>query len=627
MRFVGVGITWAVSLIAAYLAFLALTQSPVTFASITGVVPALALDFGLTPLAAPFLALVAILAIAVGSWCLRYDRPADAMLIAGFVATMVLVLVARSVTAFLLAWELMSLISAFLVAADHRRRDVRRATFLYLVVAQSGALCILAAFVLLASHASAPTFSAIADSAASVSTGTRNAAFILALLGFGSKAGLMPLHFWLPRAHPVAPAGASALLSGAMLKVAIYGLCIVAFELAAPAPAWWGIALVAVGTVSAVGGVLYALVDHDLKRLLAYHSVENVGIITIGIGVALLARSSGAPVIAGIALIAALFHAVNHGLFKALLFMGAGVVAKSQGTVDLEKLGGLWSRLIWTAPLFLIGCAAIVALPPLNGFASEWLTFQSLVGGLVVHDVAIRFALLGAIAGLALTGGLAAACFVKVFGVAFLGTSRRPPVVHAPGPEAFDGATFAQALLAAFCVLLGLIPSLAFVALSRVAAITLATSGPDLTASVPLTLLPALPIALIALPALGVLACFVLVARRGVRQVPTWTCGSPVTASAQYTATAFSKPLRMIFAFVLQPEHRRLVESGGSQWFPARILYRIESRDVIDDAARRFGAFTLRLARRSRVLQSGSLRLYLAYAVAALVLVVTLARR
>lgn len=629
MRFVGVGLTWAVSLIAAYLAFIALAQGPLTFVSITGVAPALALDFGLTPLAAPFLAIVAILAIAVGAWSLRYDRPADAMLIAGFVVAMVLVLVARSVTAFLLAWELMSLISAFLVAADHRRRDVRRATFLYLVVAQSGALCILFAFILLASHASNPTFSAIADSAAAVSTGTRNAAFILALLGFGSKAGLMPLHFWLPRAHPVAPAGASALLSGAMLKVALYGLCIVAFDLAAPAPPWWGIALVAVGTVSAIGGVLYALVDHDLKRLLAYHSVENVGIITIGIGVALLARSSGAPILAGIALIAALFHAVNHGLFKALLFMGAGIVAKSQGTVDLEKLGGLWSRLAWTAPLFLIGCAAIVALPPFNGFASEWLTFQSLVGGLAIHDVATRIALLGAIAGLALTGGLAAACFVKVFGVAFLGNSRRPPVLHenAPCPETFDGATFAQTLLAAFCVLLGLIPALALVPLSRVAAVTLAASGPDLAASVPLTLLPALPIALIALPALGVLACFVLVARRGVRQVPTWTCGSPVTASAQYTATAFSKPLRMVFAFVLQSEHRRLVESGGSPWFPARILYYIESRDVIDDAARRFGAFTLRLARRSRALQSGSLRLYLAYAVAALVLVVTLARR
>ena len=259
MRFVGVGITWAMSLIAAYLAFVALTQGPVTFVTITGVEPALTLAFGLTPLGAPFLALVAILAIAVGAWCLRYDRPTDAVLIAGFVAAIVLVLVARSVTAFLLAWELMSLVSAFLVAADHRRRDVRRATFLYLAVAQSGALCILVAFVLLASHAPAPTFSAIAESAASLGTGTRNAAFWLALLGFGSKAGLMPLHFWLPRAHPVAPAGASALLSGAMLKVAVYGLCIVAFELAAPAPVWWGIALVAVGTVSAIGGVLYEL--------------------------------------------------------------------------------------------------------------------------------------------------------------------------------------------------------------------------------------------------------------------------------------------------------------------------------------------------------------------------------
>jgi hydrogenase-4 component B len=629
LRSFGVGATWAVSLVAAYLAFVAVEHGPATLASIAAVLPALAFDVGVTPLAAPFLALLAILGTAVGAWCLRRDRPVDAALIAGFVATMLLVLVARSVFAFVLAWEMMSLVSAFLVAANHGRRSVRRATFVYLAVAQSGALCILVALLLLASHASGATFSDIAESAASIPSGTRTAVFILALIGFGSKAGLLPLHFWLPRAHPVAPPGASALLSGAMLKVALYGLCVIAFELAAPAPAAWGIVLVVLGTVSAIGGVLYALVDHDLKRLLAYHSVENVGIITIGIGVALLARSSGALALAALALIAALFHAINHGLFKSLLFMGAGIVAKTQGTVDLERLGGLWRRLKWTAPLFLIGCAAIVALPPLNGFVSEWLTFQGLIGGFALSDPSTRIVLLCATAGLALTGGLAAACFVKVFGVAFLGRSRRPEKPHSSETEKerFDGATFAQALLAACCVVFGLVPTLAVVSLARVAAATLgAPTIAGVTAS-PLASLPVLPIALIALPAAGALACLMLASRLGLRRVATWTCGSPVTPAAQYTATAFSKPLRMIFAFILQPEHRRLVESGPSPWFPARIVYQIESRDVIDEGARWLGAFALRAARRSRALQSGSLRLYLAYAVAALVLVVALARR
>jgi hydrogenase-4 component B len=375
--------------------------------------------------------------------------------------------------------------------------------------------------------------------------------------------------------------------------------------------------------------VLYALVDHDLKRLLAYHSVENVGIITIGIGVALLARSSGALALATLALTAALFHAVNHGLFKALLFMGAGIVAKTQGTVDLEKLGGLWGRLTWTAPLFLIGCAAIVALPPFNGFASEWLTFQSLISGFGLADPATRIVLLGATAGLALTGALAAACFVKVFGVAFLGRSRLPKRSHAgkQEQERFDGATFAQVLLASACALLGLIPALAVAPLVRISAAALGTPLSPGVASAPLASLPFLPIALVVLPAGGVLACVALAARRGLRRVPTWTCGSPVTPAAQYTATAFSKPLRLIFAFVLRPEHRRLVETGPSSWFPVRIVYRIESRDVFDEAARRFGALALYAARRSRALQSGSLRLYLTYAVAALAFVVVLARR
>lgn len=624
-RLLGVGTTWLFSLLAAYLAFAAVAHGPAVVVDVSAVVPVLNIELGVTQLAAPFLALLAILGIAVGGWCVRCDRPVDAALIAAFVATMIFVLVARSVATFVLAWELMSIVSAFLVVANHKRRGVRRATFVYVAVAQGGALCIIAALLLLASHASAPSFSAIAVSAGTLPAATRNAAFALALIGFGSKAGLLPLHFWLPRAHPVAPPGASALLSGAMLKVALYGLCVVAFELAAPAPPAWGMVVIVVGTISAVFGVLFALVEHDLKRLLAYSSVENVGIVTVGIGLALLARSSGALALATLALIAALFHAVNHGLFKGLLFMGAGVVAKTQGTVDLEKLGGLWGSLRWTAPLFLVGCAAVVALPPLNGFASEWLTVQGLVAGFSLVDPVARIVLLGATAGLALTGGLAAATFVKVFGVAFLGRSRRAEMPRAAEP--FDGAAFGQAFLAALCVLAGLIPALAIVPLSRIAAATLGAPLPGGVAGGPLGSLPAMPIALVALPLACALAMLGLAARRGVRRVPTWTCGSEVTTSAQYTATAFSKPLRRVFAFVLQPEHRRVEESGPSPWFPARILYKIESRDVIDEAARWFGALALYGARRSRALQSGSLRLYLAYALAALVLVFALARR
>ena len=621
LRLVGLVATFVVALLAAAVAVIGFRAhgAEMPAETIQGNVPALALTFAVTSLSAPFCALLAILAMAVALWSTRRGGSRDPLLIAFFTASMLLVLVARSVALFFFAWEAMSLVSAFLVAAHHERRGVRRATFTYLVVAQTGALCVLVALTLLALAAGDTSFAAISANAARLSPGLRDTVFVFALLGFGSKAGLMPLHFWLPRAHPVAPASASAMLSGAMLKVALFGLLVVTLELAAPGPSWWGIALVAIGTVSAVGGVLYALVDHDLKRLLAYHSVENVGIIVIGIGVALFARSAGSSALAGLALVAALFHTINHGLFKALLFLGAGTVNEAEGTVDLERLGGLWGELVWTAPFFLIGCAAITGLPPFNGFASEWLTFQSLVGGAVGGGLTATFVLVAAIAGLALTGGLAAACFVKVFGVVFLGGSRRlgaRPELR----ERLDSSTVGVGLLAGLCIVLGVVPTLAVVPLAGVVGETL-----GLVALTPPTL-PVLPATLALLPLAGALLCVVMAARRGVRSVPTWTCGSPVTAAAQYTATAFSKPLLTVFAFVLLPQRQRRYEMGSSRWFPERILYRTESRYVVDEVARRFAAVVLRFARRSRLVQSGSLRIYLVYAVAALIVTVALAR-
>ena len=362
----------------------------------------------MTPLAGVFAALLALLDAAIGLWCVRRGRAIDALLLAGFSAAMLLVLCSQSVSLFFFAWESCAIVSVFLVAAHHERREVRRAAFVYLVFSQAGAACILVALALLARHAHSPSFGQIASAAADLPDATRYAVLGLALVGFGSKAGLLPLHFWLPRAHPVAPAHASALLSGGMLQVALYALMLVALELAAPAGSIAGIAFVAVGTVTAVGGVLYALVDRDLKRLLAYSSVENAGIVTVGLGASLLLAAGGNRSGAALALAASLFHALNHGLFKGLLFLGAGAVADAEGTVDLERLGGLWRRMRWTAPAMLVACAAGVGLPPLNGFVSEWLTFRSLLAMFALPGSAARFAALGAIAGLALAGGLAA---------------------------------------------------------------------------------------------------------------------------------------------------------------------------------------------------------------------------
>jgi hydrogenase-4 component B len=302
-------------------------------------------------------------------------------------------------------------------------------------------------------------------------------------------------------------------------------------------------------------------------------------------------------------------------LFKALLFLGAGIVSDTEGTVDLERLGGLWERLVWTAPFFLIGCLAITGLPPFNGFVSEWMTFQSLIAALAGTAPVVKLALLASVAGLALTGGLAAACFVKVFGVAFLGRSRRIAPSLAVR-ERFDASNFALGMLAVLCTAFGVMPMLAVAPLARIAAAIVHVSPLELPT------LPVLPFTTAALPFLGALLCVAFAAVRGVRRVPTWTCGSPVTAAAQYTATAFAKPLRTIFAFLLLPERRRSIEAGLSRWFPSRIRYRTESRYVVDEAARRFVALVLRWTRLSRGLQSGSLRLYLTYAIATFILVV-----
>ncbi len=623
LRFAGVGATLAVAVTAAYLAAVGFTLPPgseCTYLSLGSPVPMLELAVGLAGFAAPFLALLALLSGVVALWNIQHGRPADAALIAAFTAAMLLVLLARSIACFFLAWEAMSLISTFLIAAHHERRYVRRATFTYLAVAQSGALCILAALVLLAVETGTPELGGIALGAGAIPLGVRTLVFVLALVGFGSKAGLMPLHFWLPRAHPVAPAGASALLSGAMLKIALYGLAMVTLQLAAPAPEGWGVALVAVGMLTALGGILYAVVDRDLKRLLAYSSVENVGVIVAALGVATIGQALGNAFVAGLALTAALFAICSHAIFKALLFLGAGTVAETEGTSELERLGGLRRNLRWTTPFFFVGCASIAGIPAFNGFVSEWLLFRSLIALLAAGDDGVKWVAIGAIALLALVAGLAATCFVKVFGVAFLGAPRhaRPRKLETFGP-----ATAAVALLATLCLVFGLAPEVLAAPLALVAQNALGRSG-DLSQF--LAALPALPIVLAILPLLGGALSLVLAARRGDRRVPAWTCGSAVTPAAQYTATAFSKPIRTIFAFVLLPGRSRRIETGGSTWFPSKILYRTSSRYLIDEFARTLAGVTLVLARRSRAVQSGSLRLYLAYALAALLLTVAVAR-
>ncbi|HZK67377.1 MAG TPA: proton-conducting transporter membrane subunit, partial [Chloroflexota bacterium] len=443
---------------------------------------------------------------------------------------MVLVVLADSVFAFLFAWEAMSLVSFFLVIHHHRQDQVRRAGYIYLVMTHASTGFLLAGFLALFAASGSLEFAALRASAASLPPLTRDIVFLAALVAFGTKAGVIPLHVWLPRAHPAAPSHVSALMSGVMIKMGIYGLIRVGWELAAPGPAWWGALVLALGCVSAVLGVLYALMEHDLKRLLAYHSVENIGIIMMGLGAALLLSALGYPGAAALGLLAGLYHVLNHAVFKALLFLGAGAVQQSAGTRDLEKLGGLIRRMPWTAATFLVGSAAISALPPLNGFVSEWLTFQSLLA-LSAAGPGLAVGAVVAVGLLALTGGLAAFCFVKAFGITFLGMPRSEKVGEAR--EVALSMRLAMVFLAAVCFALGLLPT--FVA-GLLAPVTMALVGAAPPPSLGLGLLAAppqdgtlAPLALIGF--LAVLFGLAMLLGRMIggpgrsRVAPPWGCG------------------------------------------------------------------------------------------------------
>lgn len=551
----------------------------------------LRVEFAPTLLAAPFLILLALVTPAVALSVMRRDRIAQLPLLLAFAASMAAVLLSQTLAAFALSWEAMALISTFLVATYHERRAVRRAVFSYLFVGQLSAVCIVTALAMLAMHANSTAFSDMARAAETLPGDLRAAIVVLALAGFGSKAGLLPLHFWLPRAHPVAPPAASALLSGVMLKIAIYGLLLVCVVLAAPVSGLLAMAILFVGLISALAGALYASIDTDLKRLLAFSSIENIGIITAALGFALVSLAYGQPLLAGIAFAAMLFHVLAHGVFKSLLFLGAGEVASAAHTTDLEHLGGLMHTLRYSAPAILIGCLAAAALPPLCGFASEWVFFQSLARALTGAPFPVQIAATLCILAIGTASGIVAIAFTKAFATGLLGTARS---THPRTQERFGSAPLALGWLAVLAVVLGVAPMFVLRPLLGLVAVIVPTSAGALASIAPV------PVWIAALPAAGAIAVLLLARVRGVRHAATWTCGSPVTARSQYSATAFSNPLRVLFRGLTQPH--------------------------TDDFIRNVAAAIQRLARRTRIVQAGYVRIYLAYALAALIAVLVIAK-
>jgi formate hydrogenlyase subunit 3/multisubunit Na+/H+ antiporter MnhD subunit len=547
-----------------------------------------------------------------------------------FVSGMLLVLLADDAFFFMIAWELMSVASYFLVAFQHENSANRRAAFLYLLMAEVGALSIILGFGVLASFAGGFTFDALRE--AKLSSTWASIAFVLALLGFGMKAGLAPVHVWLPEAHPVAPSHISALMSGVMLKVALYGLIRFCFDLIGDVHWQWGVVLVIGGTVSALGGILYAMMQSNLKRLLAYSSVENIGIIFMVLGLSMIFMAAGHPQLAALGLSAALFHAFNHALFKNLLFLGAGIIQHQTRELNIDMMGGLIKRMPQTSKLFLIGCMSISSLPLFNGFVSEWLAFQTALQVYVLDNGVLRSLIPVAAAALALTAALAAACFVKVFGMMFLGRSRSRNSDKAH--EVKDkGMLAGPALLAGLCFLFGIFPGLIISPLNDVAAQLLGQGLPDSSLTGWLWLAPVSvgqasyspPLVLIAALIAGCISFWYL--RRNpatvMRRAEPWDCGfGGLTPRMQYSCHAFTMPFRRIFAkaWVIDEQIEKDMQGAMNQDVAA-IRYQLHIQDhswprLYHPIERGVNKTAKQVGR----IQTGNIRTYLGYSFVTLII-------
>jgi len=610
-------------------------------------VPLFSWTVRLNALSAYFNLALGLLAAAVSVYSFGYLRPMEGRRNTGALAffynvmllSLTLVFTAANAFFFLVAWEVMALTAFCLVIFEHEKAETRRAGMVFLIMSHAGTGLLLLAFLILARTAGSLDFSSFHGLASKLPVAEQSAVFLLFFAGFGVKAGIIPIHVWLPAAHPAAPSNISALMSGIVIKTGIYGMALVFFDFFGAPPVWAGMLVLAIGVVSALLGVLYALMEHDLKRLLAYHSIENIGIILIGFGAALLFRAYGHTTLAALALIAGLYHTLNHATFKCLLFLGAGSVLEATGTRNMEEMGGLIRPMPVTALCFLTGAVAISGLPPLNGFVSEWLTYQALLAGFGSTGGVARvvFPIAGAL--LALTAALAAACFVKAFGISFLALPRSEHAAQAH--ESAFSMRLGMGILALACVALGLGATWILPVFDPITAETLGVrislqlttgnyfalaAGTARAGTVSTVGMAAMLVLLLALPAL-----FWLVWGRGGRRTtgPVWDCGLPgLTAANEYTATGFSKPIRMIFSALYRPRREIQAEYEVSPYYPTAIHFESEIEPAFEKHFYDpFQEGLVRLARRMRTVQAGSVHAYLAYIFVALIALLLFAVR
>jgi hydrogenase-4 component B len=614
-------------------------------ASVQSSIPLLTFAVRLDPLAAFFVLMISLAGLAASLFAFGYvtefygrsSMAAMGSLYNAFLLSMTLVVMADNGLLFLIVWESMSLVSYFLVVTEHEKADVRYAGLFYLIMAHVGTAFIALSFLICFQESGSFSFETFRRPEPPLPEGMRALAFLTALIGFGAKAGIVPLHVWLPYAHPAAPSHVSALMSGVMIKTAVYGLIRVFFDfLGGDFPWWWGFTVLVIGSVSALLGVMYALMEHDLKRLLAFHSVENIGIILLSIGAGMIFHSYGLKEFAALGLLAGLYHTINHAMFKTLLFLGAGSLAYATHTRNMEEYGGLLRRMPWTGLLFLIGAASISALPPTNGFVSEWLVFQTLFLSLHLPTILLKLLLPLAAAMLALTGVLALACFAKAFGIAFLALPRSS---HARRAEEVPlSMRIGMGLPAVLCLLLGLLPMVMVPLLDRIVrpfttSIAERMVAVDGWALAPVNVdfsslsTPSIALGLAGLSLLGFLVVKMLGGMVRARYGKTWACGINISPRTEYTATGFAQPIKSVFSMVYQPTVKLETELlEESRYFARRRRFELHIEPVFQkylyDPVVTFFATA---ADRMRVIQTGSLHLYLTYIFVTLVVLLLMA--
>ena len=610
---------------------LLLSSPPVNILSIS-TTPILEFVFRGDSISGFFILVISVIAFSVSIYSVGYTKGMANKGILGFlfgifIMSMYAVVLSGNVITFLISWETMSIVSYFLVVFDTQEKSAR-AGFIYALMTHIGMAFIIALFLILYKYTGHMDFAGIKAAAGNLPDAVKTMIFIFAIIGFGTKAGIVPLHTWLPEAHPAAPSNISSLMSGVMIKVGIYGILRIVVDILGVGPEWWGTAIIIIGAVTSVLGILYATVERDIKRLLAYCSVENIGIILLGIGASMVLASNGLYKLSAIAMTAGLYHTLNHAVYKGLLFMGTGSVVHSTHTKNMEKLGGLIKLMPYTAFFFLIGSVSICALPFFNGFVSEWLTYQSLLSNFQAMSATAKVAAPLGGAALAFSGALAVACFVKAFGIPFLGLPRSH---HATGAKESPPSMIAgMAILALLCLVLGIFPGhtiklfspavssltgIEYMFPSGKGIIHISNTAADLS---PMAIL----VAMIAIFIAVVVLIRIIGGKSKISYRDSWDCGIPsLTPRMQYTATAYTNPFRRIFERIYLPIMDIHVVYVLKPLIVKSINYRSEIVPSFDKYLYKpITDFIHSIAGKVKLLQSGSLHLYLGYILITLLL-------